>query len=299
MSFLAATVELEQLCCNEDQMLLLANYFLYMLTCFVLWRSRVLLPLKLLTVFLHEFSHAIGVWMSCGRVQGIEVHADQGGLTHWSARADRMRCAKHCVLPAGYLGSAAWGGFLLVCSATPSAARAAALALLVALLVALCYALFGRADERDWVLPVLCVAMIVVLGGLLFVSFATDWSLRQLLLAKTLLLIAVMNTLFATWDIWEDTVRRSVERSDACKYAEHVGCAPRCIGCIWLIASLVIAACSLAAAVVLSWQQNPVPFSGFSSAAASLLFPSGILLVAVLHRRLCSRTYAAAEPLNP
>lgn len=294
-------------CCNEEQFLLVADYVLYMLACFLLWRSRLLLPLKLFTVFLHEFSHAIGVWLSCGKVQGIEVHADQGGLTHWSAPKDRMKCAKHCVLPAGYIGSAAWGGFLLICSATPATAHAATFVLMAALLVALCYSLFGKAEEteeRSRTLPILCVGMFFTLGLLLYISYCTELYYRHLILGQALLLIAVMNTLFATYDIWDDTVRRSVERSDAYKYSEHLGssCAtPRCIGCFWLFLSLVIALFSLGFAVLLSWAQNPAEFSGSVSEffVASLLVPAAVLVAAALHRRFCSRTYASGGALLP
>eukprot|EP00971_Amphidinium_carterae_P008031 158844-Amphidinium_carterae.1 len=34
---------------------------------------------------------------------GSEVHADQGGLTHWSSK--RPKCAGFFVMPAGYLGA--------------------------------------------------------------------------------------------------------------------------------------------------------------------------------------------------
>jgi hypothetical protein len=58
--------------------------------------------------------HAIAVWLTCNKVDGIEVHADQGGVTKWSSR--RKECSNKFVLPAGYLGSALWGGAILVCS---------------------------------------------------------------------------------------------------------------------------------------------------------------------------------------
>merc|ERR1712183_1156632 len=115
-----------------------------------------------------------GAWLTCGKVHGIEVHADQGGLTHWSTKQSRMTCAQHFVLPAGYLGSALWGGVILVCCAQPQATRAAAFIIIVALFIALCYSLCGKTEDgRDWVLPTLCVVMMALLAGLLYLCYFT------------------------------------------------------------------------------------------------------------------------------
>jgi len=39
----------------------------------LLWRSPILAPIKLVAVFLHEFSHALATWVTCGKVKAIEV----------------------------------------------------------------------------------------------------------------------------------------------------------------------------------------------------------------------------------
>ncbi len=41
--------------------------------CLLLWHVKLLLPLKLFTVFLHELSHAIAAWLTGATVTGIEV----------------------------------------------------------------------------------------------------------------------------------------------------------------------------------------------------------------------------------
>merc|ERR1711971_1273818 len=74
--------------------------------------------------------------------------------------------------------------------------------------------------------------------------FFTNWHHRELLLTTFLLLVGTMNTLFATYDIWQDCVYREVSRSDAYKYAELLDCAcasPRCVGAVWLLLSLIMA----------------------------------------------------------
>ena len=35
------------------------------------------------TVFLHELGHATAVWLTCGRVTGMEVHPNEGGVTKY------------------------------------------------------------------------------------------------------------------------------------------------------------------------------------------------------------------------
>ena len=57
-----------------------------------------------------------------------------------------------------------------------------------------------------------------------------------------MLFIGAVNMTFATYDIYDDTVRRKDERSDAYKYAELVPCCfARCVGCTWFL--LASAAC--------------------------------------------------------
>jgi len=239
----------DSFCCSESQLMLLSNYTLYLITCILLWRSRWLRPLKLFTVFLHELGHAVAVWVTCGKVHGIEVNDDHGGVTHWSHDANRIHCVSHLVLPAGYLGSAAWGGVILVCCARPASTHLIAMVLIVFLTIALGYSLLGKHERRgDWTLSALCIGMLIVFVGMLGLSYSTGWRVWDLVLTKTLLLVGTMNTLFATYDIWDDCVRRSSEHSDACKYAELLGlpmATGRCVGIVWFFASFWLAAFAL------------------------------------------------------
>ena len=40
-------------------------------------------PLKLIAVFVHEFGHATACWMTGGKVTGIEVQSNEGGVTKY------------------------------------------------------------------------------------------------------------------------------------------------------------------------------------------------------------------------
>eukprot|EP00931_Biecheleriopsis_adriatica_P090090 TRINITY_DN64128_c0_g1_i1.p1 TRINITY_DN64128_c0_g1~~TRINITY_DN64128_c0_g1_i1.p1 ORF type:complete len:377 (+),score=77.93 TRINITY_DN64128_c0_g1_i1:31-1131(+) len=282
-------------CCSEPQAVLLVDYFLYIAVCLLLWHSRVLLPLKLLTVFLHELGHALGAWAMCGSVHGIEVHANQGGVTHWSVSSTRMKMAQHVVLPAGYLGSAAWGGAILVACARPETTRVMAFVLMFFLLLALGYSCCGKSSEkRDWTLSALSLGVLVLLAGLLYVCYQTSWPYRDLLLNKVLLLIGTMNMLFATYDIWEDCISRTVERSDAYKYSQLIGCAtPKCVGVFWFLLSLIMALALLGLALLWTPHGQPVTsFEDFSTfSRICMLVPAVVLVAAVVFRLCCSQTY--------
>ena len=90
-----------------DQTYFIVTLSCYILTAALLWRSWVMKPFRLWTTFAHEFSHACAAWLCCHTVTGIEVNINEGGLTHWQGR--NVECAKHLVLPAGYLGSTVRG----------------------------------------------------------------------------------------------------------------------------------------------------------------------------------------------
>jgi hypothetical protein len=286
------TAAADRVCCSEEQVVLLIDYGLFMATCLLLWYSRILMPLKLFTTFLHELGHAVAVWLTCNKVHSIEVHADQGGVTKWSTT--RLRFSNHFVLPAGYLGSAAWGGAILVCSvASQEAAYAITFVLMFFLLVALGYSICAGTGEQGCTLPALSIGLLVIFSALLSVCFFTEWQHRDLLLRECLLLVGVMNTLFSTYDIWTDCIARTIERSDAYKYAELLGCCCNsvCIGVIWLVTSLILAGAMLYLA--LSLMPSEPEFDGSFSTASitSIVAPTAVLGAAVVFRCACSKTY--------
>lgn len=90
-----------------------------------------LLPFKLITVFLHEASHATACKLTCGKVEGMEVNVNEGGVTHTRGGKQWF------ILPAGYLGSSFWGMVLVVASTNYLTLRIAAGLLCAALVVVL------------------------------------------------------------------------------------------------------------------------------------------------------------------
>ncbi|XP_073104627.1 uncharacterized protein [Elaeis guineensis] len=68
-------------CCDHDQVVFIVTIGVFTVIILALWRTVLLTPFKLVTVFLHETSHALACKLTCGQVEGMEVHANEGGVT--------------------------------------------------------------------------------------------------------------------------------------------------------------------------------------------------------------------------
>eukprot|EP00510_Aplanochytrium_minuta_P003207 CAMPEP_0184022238 /NCGR_PEP_ID=MMETSP0954-20121128/10481_1 /TAXON_ID=627963 /ORGANISM="Aplanochytrium sp, Strain PBS07" /LENGTH=162 /DNA_ID=CAMNT_0026304563 /DNA_START=119 /DNA_END=604 /DNA_ORIENTATION=- len=121
---------------NSEQGILLGLVIGYSIIIGIFWRWQFLKPFKLITVFLHEFGHASAALCTGGRVLGMEVNTDEGGVT--KTQGGQM-C---CILPAGYLGSSFFGMFFIIMSADSTSVQIAAGLLGVAL-----FAVFFIADN--------------------------------------------------------------------------------------------------------------------------------------------------------
>ncbi|KMZ75659.1 hypothetical protein ZOSMA_111G00100 [Zostera marina] len=205
--------ELEN-CCNREQTVFIVIIACFTLGILALWRTFVITPFKLITVFLHETSHALACKLTCGDVEGMEVHANEGGVT-------KTRGGIYWViLPAGYLGSSFWGMVLILASTNLLTARIAAGCFGVALLVVLFIA-------DNWFLRGLCIGFIIFLGVIWILQETTSIHI----LRYVILFIGVMNSLFSVYDIYDDLISRRVNSSDAEKFAQLCPCP--CNGVAW------------------------------------------------------------------
>jgi len=200
----------------------------YILAILILWHLpglRVILyPFKLLTVALHEFSHAAAGCCTGAKIESVEIDPDEGGAT-------RMRGGiACCTLPAGYLGSSLIGALLVFCSFDNTensiVLKVAAITLGVILLALLFWA-------KNWLLRALTVFFVGVIVALWFINHGAE-------LKYFVLFVGVMSCLYSLWDILDDLVFRKVNESDASKFAKECRCCPSQMwGCIWLIISLL------------------------------------------------------------
>lgn len=115
-------------CCNVSQVEAFVVIGVTVLVTGILWRSVILAPIKLVAVFLHEFSHASATWLTCGKVSGIEVNEYFGGLTR-SRGGSRW-----IILSAGYTGSVVWGSFFILMTWDKTPTRVAAVFFMVSCL---------------------------------------------------------------------------------------------------------------------------------------------------------------------
>ncbi|KAK8497940.1 hypothetical protein V6N12_057115 [Hibiscus sabdariffa] len=219
-----------QSCCNHNQTTFLVTIGVYMVAILLLWRTFLLTPFKLITVFLHEASHAVACKLTCGHIEGIKVHANEGGVTQTRGGIYWV------ILPAGYLGSSFWGMTLILASTNLLTARIAAGCFLVALVVVLFYA-------KNWTLRGLCIGFIILIALVWFLQERTTVRI----LRYVILFIGVMNSLFSVYDIYDDLISRRVNSSDAEKFAEICPCPCNGVGWgfIWGMISFIFLGASV------------------------------------------------------
>jgi hypothetical protein len=183
----------------------------------LLWHTPVLYPFKLLTIYVHELGHALAGLATGAKIDGIEVHANEGGVCH--LRGGNM----WLILPAGYLGSAVFGSLLVLLGILSLKAalfaKVAAVLLIVALVVSLWWA-------DSWLTRGIAVGFVALIGFLWW--FQNGVGLRYLIN-----FIGTMSALYAIYDIYDDTIRRSVPESDASLMAKKTGIPAIVWGLIW------------------------------------------------------------------
>lgn len=206
-------MEIVFLCCAAGY--LVANFFL--------WNTFICKPMKLLAVFVHEMSHATACWMTGGSVKGIEVYTNEGGVTKY------VGGNRYIVVPAGYLGGAFWGGFLVGISGNRVAATVAASILTFSLLISLKYS-----PNKTMVMLSVGFAAFTLLFILL------DWLVFTPLLQFLTLYYGVFIGAFSVYDIYDDLITRTVDGSDAKACHELIPCClPRCVGVQFAVVALI------------------------------------------------------------
>eukprot|EP00921_Rhytidocystis_pertsovi_P000730 GHVQ01001284.1.p1 GENE.GHVQ01001284.1~~GHVQ01001284.1.p1 ORF type:complete len:354 (+),score=54.26 GHVQ01001284.1:105-1064(+) len=211
-------------CCQRGQWITLSCILASAVLSALVWHTRVILPFKLLTVFLHEFSHASATWITGGSVEGIEVHTNEGGVTKTRGGLQWI------ILPAGYIGSCCWGMFFILmgCMNVWTVRVCAGILCLLLLVVLIRYG-------RNWALICVCVGFLVltVILWICAEMFKTVWPLRVLLI-----FVGVLNGLYSIWDMWDDLIRRKEPSSDAYKFALLTHCNSRFCGVLWVTVAL-------------------------------------------------------------
>lgn len=96
-------------CCDTNEIIFLCFYCGYIVISLLLYNTFLLKPMRLLSVFVHEFGHASACWMTGGKVSGIEVYNNEGGVTKFQGGVRLV------VIPAGYVGSTYLSVYVCLC----------------------------------------------------------------------------------------------------------------------------------------------------------------------------------------
>ncbi len=171
--------------------------------------------MKLIALFVHEMSHASACWITGGKVDGIEVYNNEGGVMKYHG-------GKRCIIiPAGYLGCAFLGMVLVVLSGDQTTSLIFACVFLFALVTSL----FVFAPNRTMIL--LSVGFYILTVGFILI----DRFLFHLLLQYLTLFYGTFIGGFSLYDIYDDLITRAVEGSDAHAYHQLIPCClPRIVG---------------------------------------------------------------------
>lgn len=211
-------------CCNDDQTLFILLYIAFVTLAVITWNTLLSKPIRLIAVFIHEWSHAIACWLTCGQVRGIQVWENEGGVTTFRGGC---RCL---IIPAGYVGCGFAAMIFVILSGGQRTAWVACAMFTISLLLALCY-------SPNRLLVYLCLVYTIFNIAVCILDIYISTPLLQFLI----LYYGVTIGMFAIADIHEDTVVREVKGSDAhaCSTEVWPCCAPRCVGIQWAILAIV------------------------------------------------------------
>lgn len=194
----------------------LTGFALYFGALWLLWETPLIYPLKIFVVLLHEWSHAVALVATGGRLDRIVLDPYQGGATYgWGGSA-------FVTLSAGYLGSLAWG-ILMVTVARARRIRVDVVNGLIGCAVFGLTLLYVRS-------PFGIAFGLLFSAGLVFAARR----LSDLWNRRTLLTLGLTSCLYAILDIKSDILDRSGLGSDARMLAEITGVPTFAWGVLWI-----------------------------------------------------------------
>uniref|UniRef100_A0A7S3L7Q9 Peptidase M50B-like protein n=1 Tax=Amphora coffeiformis TaxID=265554 RepID=A0A7S3L7Q9_9STRA len=209
-------------CCGVEEKLFLTLYVVYAVVFFLLHQLYFFKPVRLLTVFLHEFGHASACWISGGSVRKIEVYENEGGVTGYTGGCRIL------VIPAGYVGAAFWGGTIVFLSG------GARLGSTICAGMLMCFLLVSLCINPNKLVVYISIFFTIVFGVAIYI----EWYVYDPMLGFFTLFFGVFIGFYSVKDIYDDTIRRTAEGSDAVAcYRLLPLCHPRCVGVqFWIVA---------------------------------------------------------------
>ena len=191
---------------------------------FGFWHSPVIQPLKLMVVLFHEMSHGLMALLSGGQVHSVVLTADEGGACETSGGVALM------IVSAGYLGSMAMGGLMLILSRAKACVTLVYILLFMTLTAAIFTVLHDPYSRR---FATGLAAAFLVLG------FLVPTILGSLFLR----MLGTVSCLYSIFDIYWDILATDrpgyTVENDAVALARLTGIAPQAVGLLWLALSVL------------------------------------------------------------
>mmetsp|Transcript_9919 Transcript_9919/g.20658 ORF Transcript_9919/g.20658 Transcript_9919/m.20658 type:complete len:234 (+) Transcript_9919:116-817(+) len=210
-------------CCNTDTIVFLCCYAGYSLCTMFFMNSAIVKPMKLISIFIHEMGHASAAWLTGGKVDKIEVYENEGGVTNF------RNGWKPAIIPAGYVGVSFWGGVFVALSGSKIGSTVASGIFILALIVCLRY-------SPNKLLVGLNIGFIVIT----LIAILIEWLVFDPVLQFVTLFYGVFIGWYGIMDIWDDTISRTVEGSDAYAcFQMWKCCLPRCVGVQFAVLAII------------------------------------------------------------
>jgi len=246
-------------CCNTSQKEALIVIGVTAVITGILWRSALFAPIKLVAVFLHEFSHASATWITCGKVTKIEVNENFGGVT--TSRGG----IRWITLSAGYTGSVVWGAFFILMTWDKLPTRIASVVFMVSCIVTAFVLrvqdkrLCGMKCAFGLTMRFLILLLAVIPGALWVLEEKVEMKVHPL--RWCMLIIGTVCTLHALYDCVHDALCRKIDNdtqgsSDAVMFANELFGTARCWGLLWSLIALIAVAAALFGVIMLNANDN-------------------------------------------
>lgn len=196
-------------------------FFTSLLVFYFFFNHWLLYPLRMLVVFLHESSHAIAGFITGATILEFEMHPNEGGHVVMQGGINWITAMS------GYIGSLAWGLFLLYFSSKTKNDKWAFLLLSIWFAF---FTLFYFSNIYTLVFG-LFTAVVFLLIFMLNNHTLCDISLKA---------IGLFSIAYVPLDIFSDTISRSHLKSDAFTISQELGLTTIIWGWIWLAISVVV-----------------------------------------------------------
>ena len=190
----------------------------------VFWNFVLFYPFKLFVVLLHEISHGLAAVLTGGRIAGIEISQDLGGV------CTTVGGWQWLIVMAGYLGSMLWGGLILILASRTKLDKIISTVIGGIVLI----------------IAILFIRPIISFGFLFGILFGlgiglTGWFAPEIVNDILLKFIGLTSVMYAVIDIKDDLISRDIPGSDAFYMSQIIPLPPVVWGIIWGLLALAAA----------------------------------------------------------